>query len=593
MRRFAVLAQSLALAVLLTWPTVAVLGTEAVGSAEGDGSKHVWTLWWMRQELWHGTPGLQTTWVNFPDGMDLYPIEPLNGLLTVLLPLPPVMLSNLLALLHFTLLGVCTAWLGGLVAKTRLGAHVAGALAQGSAFAAFTLHVGVGELREYWWIPLGLGCLVQARETGRWPWFLALAASLAGAVISCFYHGLFLATAVALYALATLRPSPRLLLGYALAAGLSVGIVYPVVTTFSSHYGGQSAPQPIFGPDGRLQTDYRGAAMQLHQLVTPRRAERATADRQTVTYTGGRYLGVVTLVLVALGAAAAPRKAGPWLGVAAGCTVLSLGTVPWNHDQVLTWNGQPPILPLAWVNHGLRQVAEPINFPARFIAPGMIALAVVGALATRWRWTVALVPLALADVAYNELVPWPRLTFALPDMAGLAAGAGGGAVADVQLAANSDPESRTLDIAAQLELARPFQSVPIERQDKWAPSGNQWMQALPVMRAFDETWHGRAVLPTEDVREDQFLLRDRGFDRVVLTHRSGSPEAALRAVLEAAFGQPIAIAGHAHLYAVPMPTSTPEEQAAWLAAQAARVAALAPPQFGPQFPSALGNSPQP
>lgn len=580
--------QSLLLAIVLSWPAAATLSTAAVGSFEGDGSKHVWTLWWMREEFWHGVAGMRTTYVNFPDGMDLYPIEPLNGIFAAALPFAPVTLSNLLALLHLTLLGICAGWLGGLVSRDRLGGLMAGALAQGCAFAAFTLHVGVGELRQYWWIPLGLACLVKARETLQWRWFGALALSLAGAVVGCFYHGLFLATAVALYALLTLRPWPKLLLGYTLAAGLGLAVAYPVVSTFSSHYGGNSAPQPIFGPDGKVVTDYRGAAMQLHELVSPRRALRLTGDRQTITYTGGRYLGVGALLIAAIGIAANWKRALPWLGMSAGTAALSLGTVLWSGDKIIQVGGKALVLPLAWVNHYLRTFAEPVNFPARFIAPAMIGVAVVGGLASRWRWTAVLVPLALLDIAYNELVPWPRATFTLPDMSGLAEGNTGGAVADVQLAINSDPESRTLDIAAQMEMERPMQSVPIERMDKWAPEGNQWLKALPVVQALDTTWHGKLTMPAGDLRADQYLLRQRGFDRVILTHRTGSPEAALRQVLEAAFGQPIVVAPHAHLYAVPMPNATPEEAAQWQKEQEARLAAMAPPSFGPQFPTQQG-----
>lgn len=590
MPRLLLALQSLLLALVLTWPTAATLRSAAVGSLDGDGSKHVWTLWWMKQELWDGTPGLRTTWVNFPEGMELYPIEPLNGIVAVFWPGDPVTLSNLLAILHVSLLGIAAGWLGRLVSGSRLGAHMAGALAQGCAFTAFTLHVGVGELRQYWWIPLGLGCLVKARESLEWKWFLALAASLAGAVLSCFYHGLFLGVAVALYALATLAPRPRLLAGYLLAAGLAVGVVWPVVRSFSANYGGNSAPQPIFSPDGRVQTDYRGAAMQLQELLSPRRDARG-GDRQTVTYTGGRYLGWGAVLLLLVGLAAAPRRAAPWVVVLGGSAILSLGSVLWVNGAVVESGGRPLVLPLAWINHWLRQFAEPINFPARFIAPGMIALAAGASLASRWRWSAALVPLALVDVAYNELVPWPRATFALPEMTGLEGG--GGAVADVQLAINSDPESRTLDIAAQIQLGRPFQSVPVERQDKWAPGGTLWLQQLPVMAALDATWHGKPTRPGGDPRVDQWLLRERGFDRVILTHRTGSPQKELREVLEAVFGQPILIAPHAHLYAVAMPVATDEEKTAWTAAHELRLKAAVPPSFGPQYPSGTPGPPVP
>jgi len=233
----AMLLQSAALAVALTWPLLPRFFEQAIGRDDTDTPKHLWTLWWMRQEWMQGTPGLATRWVNFPDGMPLYPIEPLNGLFAVLLPLEPVPLSNLLALVHVTLLGVCAGWLGREVVGTRTGAHVTGALAQLCAFTAFSLEVGVGELRQSWWIPLGLAILVRARRTEAPRWFVALAVVMAGAVVACFYHGLFLALAVSVWALGTLRLRRPLLLRYAGAAGLSLLLALPVVRGFAGSYG--------------------------------------------------------------------------------------------------------------------------------------------------------------------------------------------------------------------------------------------------------------------------------------------------------------------------------------------------------------------
>ena len=84
------------------------------------------------------------------------------------LPLPPVPLSNLLALLDLTLTGLSAGWLASLLCPPeRPGRTVllpmlaAGALLEASSWAAFVLHVGVGELRQIWWLPLSLGWLHQ------------------------------------------------------------------------------------------------------------------------------------------------------------------------------------------------------------------------------------------------------------------------------------------------------------------------------------------------------------------------------------------------------------------------------------------------
>lgn len=589
--------QSLVLALALTWPAPARFWTEAVGSVEGDGVKHLWNLWWMRAEAFSGPVGLRSDLVNFPTGLELWPIEPLNGLLSLLIPLPPVPLSNLLAVLHLFLLGLCAGWLGKVVSERPLGAFVAGALAQGSAFAAFTQHVGVGELRQTWWIPLGLVCLVKARTTLEPRWFGALALSLAGATLSCFYHGFFLATAVSLYALATLRPWPRLLGSYAAAALLSLAIVVPVIRGFSANY----APTEQRGADSfgdwmakRYELDtFRGAALDPVELLTPRDA--GAADRQTLSYTGGRYLGWIPLLLAGLGVVAAPRKAVPWLIVGAGGLLLSLGTVLWWDGALVAAGSGRVVLPLATLNRALAWVAEPMNFPARFVVVPTLAIAVLGALATRWRWLLVLVPAAVVEVAWGDLVPWPRATIVLPRVAVAPAALdtlSRGAVADLTVFTRSavpgadkigqswlarvDPESRTRGIAAQLVLDRPFSTVPIERVDHWGPEGLYWTAALPLAHALTG-----ASVTDDDLRASAWLLADAGFAAVLLTHScdNGPPQSA--ASLDQALGARIP-AGCATLWPVPAPTPAPDAPR-WASEQSARATALAPPAMGPQF----------
>ncbi len=588
--------QSLLLALALTWPAPARFWTEALGSVEGDGVKHLWNLWWMRAEAFGGVPGMRSALVNFPTGLELWPIEPLNGILSLGIPLAPVPLSNFLAIFHLFLLGLTAGWLGRVVSERPLGGFVAGALAQGSAFAAFTLHVGVGELRQTWWIPLGLACLVRARTTLAPKWFLALALSLAGATLSCFYHGFFLATAVSLYALATLRPWPRLLVGYAGAALLSLLIVVPVIRGFSANY----APSEQRGADSfgqwmtmryELET-FRGAALDPVEMLTPRDA--ATVDRQTSSYTGGRYLGWIPLLLAAIGVAAAPRKAVPWLIVGAGGLLLSLGTVLWWDGALVAATSGRVVLPLATLNRALAWVAEPMNFPARFIVVPTLAIAVLGALASRWPWILLVVPVGLVEVAWGDLVPYPRSTITLPRVTP-AAGAvvPEDAVADLTVftraAASAgdkvgqswlsrvDPESRTRGIAAQLVLDRAFSTVPIERVDHWGPEGLYWTAALPLAHAL-----GGATVSEDDLRASAWLLADAGFGSVLLTHGCDNGPPASAAVLDRTLGARIA-ARCATLWPVPTVPAPPTDAPRWRSEQETRSAATAPPKMGPQF----------
>ena len=583
--------QSLAFALVLAWPAPCRLWTEAIGTPGGDVAKHIWNLWWARAELQDGAPGMLTRLVNWPAGMRLYPIEPLHAVLAWLLPLPPVALSNVLALAQLFILGLCAGWLGSLVTGTRRGALATAALAQGSSFVAFTLHVGVGELREVWWIPLGLGCLVRAQHTLSPRWFLALAATMAAATLSCFYHGLFLATAVCLHALASLKADRRLLSGYLGAAALTVAVAAPVIHSFAASYG-PAAADPHGGffawmqPPFAVET-YPGSSLDLPDLVRSRATDRVGAERLVYAYTGGRYIGVVALALALAGVVAAPRRAWPWALMALCATVLAMGTVVWWYGTVLSL---PIVLPMLWINRALAWVAEPLNFPVRFLAVTGMAVAVLGGLAvTRWRLAAWLVPVALVDVAWSDLVPWPRDTTALPF--GTPVDAPPGAVADfsVMLEGNGRKPSfataegallpswitvdlRTRGIAAQINLNRPFQTVPIERQEMWALDGLLWTAALPLAeRVLTET------VTDDDLDGSIRLLRDRGFGSVALTHACDEAlDPYLARTLDETIG-PHLSGGCFDLWPLPSMPATPTHIAQWEREQAERVAALPPP----------------
>ncbi|GDX82258.1 hypothetical protein LBMAG42_40690 [Deltaproteobacteria bacterium] len=538
--------QSLLLAVLVTWPALLHPTTEILGSPKGDAVKHVWNLWWMHHELWQGEWGLKTTLINFPTGLDLYPIEIANGMVTAWWPLPPVLTANLLAFVHVVLTGLCTGLLGWRVTRTAMSAHVAGAIAQGCAFTAFTLHAGVGELRQAWWIPLGLAAAIGARDSLRVRDFVVLGLTLAAATLACFYHGFFLATAVAVYALCTPARSRALWFGWALAAGLSLLIVVPIVKVFASAYGTEN-PAHAAGfvawmRSGLPTESFQVTSLQLHELILPDRTLTTDFARPFEAYLGGRYVGVFTILLGALGLAAAPRRTWPWALVVLTGIVLALGNTLWLGGHLV----QPiVVLPLALLNKLLGYIAEPLNFPVRYLAISSTALAVLAGSASRWRWTLVLVPLALLDVAWNDPVPFPRSTFKLDSVDDVQAPPG--AVAELTWATSQDavlnPQDpvtlfdgrlRTRSIAAQMFLDRPFQTIAIERVDHWAFDGVVWTAALPLSRALAGT-----AMTEDDLQSAAYLLKERGFGSVLLTRPcDGLGDLKSVALLSAVLGPP-------------------------------------------------------
>ena len=119
--------------------------------------------------------------------------------------------------------------------------------------------------------------------------------------------------------------------------------------------------------------------------------------------------------------------------------------------------------------------------------------------------------------------------------------------------------------------------MPIERVDHWATDGIAWARVLPL---FDALIRGEKEA---DVRDDLWLLQDRGFDHVILVYRS-QPDGNAEAAMTALCGPPKR-ATNGLLWKLPRVEATEEEGALWRAEQAARVATGSSGALGTQFPS--------
>lgn len=585
---------SFALAAVLTWPVVVHPSTAALGHIHADGMKHLWTLWWMQASVWQeGTFPYTTQLINYPIGMDLYPIEPLNGAVAVMLPfLDVITLSNLLVLINMTLTGMAGMWFGKELSGSRVGGLMAGLLLEGSAVMAFFVHVGVGELNHLWWLPLGLGCLVKARKTLRWPWFLALSATLVGAMLSCFYLGFFLALSVAVYALATLwagKKTPALLARYAVAAGLAIGVVYPVTQSFASSYKSGDVPEVglrsyILEEHGQPITDPPSARLELQQLLTPgREAQR----REEAAYGGGRYIGFAAFVLALIGLVRNPKKAAPWLLVAAVGVLFSLGSYLTVDGQPVTSGGARLRLPLVWLNRLLGYLAEPLNFPVRFLAMSTTALAAMASLSLRMDKPslkqlgfALLVPVALVEVGAGQLLDWPWARFTPRNasvLEPLAAADDDLAVVDFALVVRADHENRWNALSTQIVHGKRTQAVPIERIEYFARDGYWYIRSLPLFRDLQPLYENKPTKLDGDYRRDLAIVRDAGFGYVVVSYRSGAEylPKALVMELNKLLGQPVAQGRGLAAWKVPAVPVTKDELDAWRVEHLKRVKQLA------------------
>ena len=572
---------SLGLAVVLTWPAALRPSEAALGNVHADGMKHLWTLWWMRASVFdEGRIPFETTLINHPMGMDLYPIEPLNGLFAVGLGgLSIVALSNALVVLNLVFTGTAGAWLGRLLSGSRLGGLAAGSLLMGSSVMAFFVHVGVGELLHLWWLPLGLGCLLRARETLGWPWFVGLAACLVGAMLSGFYLGFFLALSVAIWALSTLwagRKTPLLLLLYAVTASASVGVVWPVTQQFAASYKSGDLPpvslrEYVLEQHGQPVTDPVSARLDPLELVTPR---REPTGREDLAYGGGRYLGILALGLALVGVVREPRRGLPLLFVAAGGVTFALGTwLVFGGSEVLV-SGTRLRLPLLWLNRLLGYLAEPLNFPIRFLAMTVTAVSALCALAFRrvspQRRLVlfALALLAVVEVQANAQVRWPWDRFAPRDAKALEVlrEEEGGAVLDLALVVRADHENRWSALSTQIAHGKASQAVPIERIEFFARDGHNYVTAFGLVKDLQPLYENyREAKLDGDYTRDFALLQDAGFRWLLVTYRGGReriPEVLVSEVTRV-MGAPVAEGAGLAAWALPETAASAEELDEW------------------------------
>jgi len=541
----------------LTWPTIVQPATYALGSPKADGMKHLWTLWWMRASVWReGEFPFNTHLVNWPEGMDLYPIEPLNGLVSVLTPFVSIiLLSNLLVMANLFATGMVGSWFGRVLTKgNRLAGIAAGTVLLASSTTTFFVTVGVGELTHLWWLPLGLGLLLKAIREPEWRAWAWVSLSMVGAVLSCFYLGFFLGLAVGVIcAWHLLVASDRKFMfqRMAFAAGLLIIIVVPIGRVFAISYAAPSFDRDpplthIFAEKGQQVTDTAGSRLDPTQLFAYGR--RATTEHEQ-GYGGGRYLGVVISLLALAGAIRRPREAAPWLMVATMALCFSLGSyLTISGDELkMAGSGGRVRLPMLWLNRVLELIAEPVNFPVRFLALIVMAQAALVAFAVsglRMRWLALLIPVGAVEIAAGQVIQWPWPVLQIPKTWALErlADHPGRAVLDVGLTLQADASNRALALAGQMSHQHPTNTVPLERIEFFAREGHTLARSLHIVDDINGLYyHEDPRGMSDDYREDLTMLKEQGFDILLISTKDGRrniPERAFQA-LRRLCGEPI------------------------------------------------------
>jgi len=508
--RLGLVCGALVLALALLAAPGASFTQDLIAHPAGDGFKHLWTLWWFRGEVWAGRLPLGTEHLNFPEGLALYPVEALNGLLaSALVGASVVTAANLAAALNLALDGVMGAWLGWEVSRRRWGALGAGVALMGCDFARHAVDVGVGELQHLWWQPLGMVLWLRLWRSGRWRDAAALGIALAGAMVTAFYHGFVLALLLLVASTAALITAPRRgarSLRLAAAAAAAMAMALPFIWLFATGYESLNAPGVDVGDP-------------VHSRLAP--PQLVGVGSSMGVYEGGRFLGGIALGGGLLGIALGGRRGRIWaLGLAA-CVLLAMGSrLTWDGDQDATLAGYTFRLPFSTLNELLRAWIEPINFPARLASGAATCLAALIALAAprRLPWLpLALALAATADVRRHRGPP----TAVTPDTFPLLEGALDGPALDVSFQMTMSPRQRRASIAAQVAHGQPVQHVPMERVEFWGTQGNAVWAALPLKDHLSDGWTGKIMGGYDGLERDLALLYDAGFRWLLVL---GGPE---------------------------------------------------------------------
>ena len=398
------------------------------------------------------------------------------------------------------------------------------------------------------------------------------------------------------------RGTPALLGKYAVAAGLSIAVVVPVTQTFAGSYKSGGVPEVglrsyLLDDHGQPVTDPPAARLELAQLVTP---GREAASREEGAYGGGRYLGVLSLLLALAGLVRRPREALPLLAVALLGLVLALGTyLTRDGTEVLMATGGRVRLPVLWLNRLLGYVAEPLNFPVRFLAMTVTAVAGLAALAFAPPRKEALRPglhprpglrlsrregvlfavalLAVVEVQWGQLLdrPWAAFKPREADALEVLQQEEGGAVLDLALAVRSDHENRWSGLATQIAHGKPTQAVPVERIEYFARDGFHFVNSLQLVDDLAPLYENRGGAlqgpdPVAAYRGDLALLQEAGFRWIVVSFRYGdeSLPPGIVAALDQLCGPAVAEGRGLGAWRLPEVAFSAEELAEWQAAHA-------------------------
>ncbi|MCG8348981.1 MAG: hypothetical protein MI924_14515 [Chloroflexales bacterium] len=416
----AVLLGYLAATIVFTWPLVLHWQTGVIqhGSAPVDGGQNIWGLWWIRHAILHGQNPYVTSYLFFPDEINLFwqTFSLPNALLVlpVLIASGPIVAFNLLVLLAFGLSGFLVYKVARALLDNRVAALFAGFIYAFAPYHMQPLLGGALEIVAVQWIPLYV-LLLMAMLSRPSAWrVVAAAVALVITTLSSHYYGLFCVVYTILHVgiALLLVPDRRYWLAVTVgAAGIAIIWIAALV--------------PFAWPVNVLHTNVPGDwySRQVYHSVAlvdlaalniqhPLWGDYARQWLQTLHPFGveiGVSPGVVVYALVLYGCVCSWKKTWPWLLLALLLLVLSLG-------PELKIDGRPTDIPLPFKLLDTLSPFRNSSRPSRFVAVMMAPVSVLAGFGVQdvWRRSGRYALRVVAGVGVVLLcelavAPWPIL----------------------------------------------------------------------------------------------------------------------------------------------------------------------------------------
>ncbi len=373
------------------WPLRAALLSGKAAGAGPDVAVTMWGMWWFSEE-WSGAAwsGVSTL-ANFPDGVIGGVLAPATSGVWALFhaALGSEWATTLTDLLSLAAWCACVAWIGRRAGLGFPAACLAGLLALEGRYLVYA--VGETSVVGITAIPalVAGGALLEwaANPRRRWLVLFVLATALGGMEFP------YLAALPAILGLFMLVSRRDPILAFAVFVALGLGVLAIAAAGRGQVQDFGSLAQGMHVTVGRWQWprgEHEFARSMPLGLLLPGSVAWSLDGTSTPFATGREYLGLPLVAAALLGAWCQPRRAGPFLVVAAVGVALSTGS---------EWFGFPS--PFAMINALTGKLVRVLTQPTRFLPMASLGLPIAAAFAierlntTRpWGWVLGSVLVA-------------------------------------------------------------------------------------------------------------------------------------------------------------------------------------------------------